>query len=272
MKKSTLTVLIVSLAMTLVSCGSKINKAVGILDLKYNCEEQKSERSDLTIAFVGSQFVDKSRQSEGTTPMYAAMRGYGNGVGNINIDARFASEYQPQLIIAFNNGFQELISNKGFNLTGPFESFDDMTYGEKKNGYLALIPKLNITINKKASKRHTQPLTDIYTEEGVIQVTGELRVDLIEPVTKEKILSRRINLSDLNIVKNYKYEKKLNSSVWAMFLSASVTIEDSMDKAITDAINDFYATAMAKITKSISSEELLSYRPQVEKLKELKRF
>ena len=84
------------------------------------------------------------------------------------------------------------MNKKGFKLSGPYGTFDDMTYGDKKNAFLAFTPVINIRIDNKITKQDMNGLTGVYTTEGVISVSGEMLVNFVEPMTKERIISRRI--------------------------------------------------------------------------------
>ncbi len=272
MKRVYPVLLLLVATMLVVSCAPKVRKAVGNIDLSYSCQENKAEKSNLVIALVSSNLITKKitqTQPQSIIPGFPMGRNQFAPL-DVNFNNRFRSNYSKQVSTAFNNSFQESITRKGFNLTGPFGTFDDMTYPEKKKAYMALISTLDINFNKKVTSKDSNPITKVVRETGVIQIEGEMRTDFIEPMTKERLLSKRINLYDFNIKKEYIYEFVPPNS--GLIKVPTKEIVDTTDKALADAINEFYAKASEKICKYNSREEILSFQKQVKELKNIKRF
>jgi len=181
---------------------------------------------------------------------------------NYNFNTAFSKSYSERLNKALENSISEIITSKGFKLKGPFGVFDDMTYQDKKKIYLAFIPKIDFTVENKVinTKRHR-----LYTHvDGVIQIGGSVTISMIEPMTGQVFVKRRINLSDLNIQEPYIYEKQTSrggDGIVGMALdkgTAPDILKDTTDVALTNAINKFYAKTIDKIN--------------ILKLKGLKRF
>jgi neuraminyllactose-binding hemagglutinin len=178
-------------------------------------------------------------------------------------------------------GFEDLILKKGFTIGGKYKTFDDMTYPDRKSTFMALVPIIEINIIKRATKQEQKGLH--YSEEGEMQVSGELIIKMIEPLSKQMFITKRIDLSDLNIKKPYIYEvKKIKSGkssgaggIVGSLLSGALdsamapnSLSDSTDKALTEAINEFYQKAMAKIEKYVSQEEILALEKDVNSAKQ----
>lgn len=246
----------------------EVRKEVGTLNLNYSFPDGELNKTNFAIAIVSPDFIDKK---------------FSNNADASDFNVRFYKDYAERLKIAFTSAFQELISKKGFNIKGPFASFDDLTYNEKKEAYFSLVPTMNVTIENLNTQWRVD--SGVYTREGVIQISGELRLDFIEPMTREKILVQRINLSSFNIKKPFKSQTKfgqpqnltesiiysLKSSIDSAF-KPSEELEDTSDKALADACNEFFKKSMERIWEFVSTEELLRYRDQVRGLKALKRF
>jgi neuraminyllactose-binding hemagglutinin len=228
-------------------CAPTLTREVGQLNLHYTPAEQPGVRSEKVVAVV--------------SPEIAKFEGV------------HGQNYQERVKEAIGTGVQELLTKKGFNLVGPFSNFDDMAYGEKKKAYIALVPVLNLVIDQKITKQDTTHFTHIRTIEGVVSVGGELVINLIEPLTKERIMSKRINLSDLKISENFIRQAKVGSSGMLFDAIASTNdLTDNSDKALSEAVNKFYTGAMAKIDRMISVEEIESFNASVQELKGMKRF
>ncbi len=249
--------------LTLCACAPQnayIMKEPGTLNLAYDFPQTKSKPTNLSIAIVSPQMAGDPKMNN----MYVNMNAAQPWQNPYFFNSRFWA-YKDQVTTGFANGLQELISRKGFNIKGPYATFDDLTFTDKKEAYLALIPTMTVNIEKKGVQGGRN--FDVYSETGVIQVNGELRLDFIEPMTKEKVLVQRINLSSLNVQKPYKIQRTLGA-----LAALAVKSEDTSDQAIADACNEFYQKAMAKIWEFVSEEELLGYKKQIQDLKGLKRF
>ena len=226
-------------------CGVKIpvNKEVGQLNLKFQIKEQDN-KVNKKIAIIDPNF-SQDRFNNSTTSMFSK---------------------------SMTNAFEELILKKGFTLGGKYKTFDDMTYPDRKTTYMALMPIMNIKFEDKVTKRESFRL--YHRTVGQYQLTGEFIVKMIEPLSKQMFITKRINLSDLNIIKPYIKEVQIRESnadglVTGMFsvamdkASAPASLTDTSDKAYKDAINEFYEKAMPKIAKYISQEEMLSVEKDI---------
>jgi neuraminyllactose-binding hemagglutinin len=255
-------------------CGVKIpvNKEVGQLNLKYQVKNQKA-RVNKKIAIVAPQFSDIKIKAvrEIRNPLTGQLMRSTNR--NINFNQLFLMGYRERVAKSMNAGFEDLILKKGFNIGGKYSTFDDMTYPDRKTTYMALIPNLDINIDKKSTEKKRHRL--YYSEKGEIQITGELIVKMIEPLSKQMFITKRINLSDFNIRKPYIYQVQTTESNAAGYglgsmvsatmdkASAPESLIDTTDKALTEALNEFYQKAMQKIEKYISQEEILALEKDV---------
>lgn len=266
----------------MMGCAPKVSREIGQLNLQYNAPEQQGTKSNTLIALVSPEVLKSQNngqaQSQGNAnnPLLAAMmqqQMLNSGGLSTNFNGVYEQSYAGQVRTAIGNGIQDMLSKKGFNLGGPYATFDDMAYGDKKKAYLALVPVLNLQIVNKVTKEDKTGFTHIHTTEGVVSIGGEVLINLIEPMTKERIMSKRINLSDFNISRSYIKQAKIGSS-GLMFdaIASGSELTDNSDKALIEVINEFYTLAMAKIDKMISTEEIASYSKSVDELKGMKRF
>lgn len=260
-------------------CTTKIevNKEVGQLNLKN--EKLKQEKSiDNVIAIVSPKIAQNSAVKEAQSqaninPFYNYNR---NRIVEFNVSSTFQKDYMTHLEQALENSISEIISAKGFKLKGPYSVFDDMTYQDKKAVYLAFVPKIDFNIDKKVLSSKREKLYS--REEGVIQIGGSVIVSMIEPMTGQVFVNRRINLSDFKIEESYIFENQHSTGDGSLIGKLSDTVSapkglyDNTDVALTNAINKFYAKAIERINAYIEREEILSFENDILKLKGLKRF
>lgn len=259
------------------ACAPKVHKEIGQLKLKYEFPEEQAVQSNLVISLISPSFQSKtddtSKQLLASNPFLQAMMAQGGMFNLPDFNMKLKEFYLQRVKTGFDNAFVDMITRKGFVWKGPFGSFDDMTYDDKKKSYLSLLPEMSIFIEKKGTSLADSKITKVVTERGSIVVSGEMLLSLVEPMTKERIMSKRINLSEFNICKEYIYQTKIGSNGLIFDAMTSGTeLQDNTDKVLAEAINEFYTKSMDKIYKMISEEEILSYQVSVQELKELKRF
>lgn len=263
-----------------------VDKQFGNLNLNYPVKYQEP-RSQQTIAIVSPEFAaidstaaSSSKPGSSENPMLALYRAQmAQMIGKDERDSfggAFSRNYKTRLKNAIKESLLEIISRKGFLMKGPYNSFDDITFTDKKSIYLASIPSIGISFDEKQTNVQCYRL--YCSEEGQFQITGEMTYKLVEPLTGQSIMNRRINLSDFNISKSYvrQYQIKQGSrdlvGTAVDRASAPDKLTDNTDKALVDAINEFFTLAMSKLDQFISREEILSYSSDVDQLKGLKRY
>jgi hypothetical protein len=272
---------ILSLLISGCSTHIPVKKEAGHLNLQSEKFVQQV-KTDKVIAIVSPVFAARNENAkvQNTREMspYEAMllARQGKVTGSTNFQQNFANNYAQRLSKAFESSISEMIAAKGFKLQGPFSSLDDITYRDKKKIYLAFVPKVDFQIEKKVLNSKKERL--FVHEEGVIQIGGSLIITMVEPMTHEIFVKRRINLSDFNIEEPYVKDRQyrvgggLNVSTALDKASAPDSLNDTTDVALTKAINAFYAKAIKKIDLYLDREEILSYEKDILKLKGLKRF
>jgi len=177
---------------------------------------------------------------------------------------------------ALSTAVTEIISAKGFKLKGPYASFDDITYNDKKMIYLAFVPKIDLDIAVKDVKQVTERL--YISQTGTVVINGKLSISSDEPMTGQSFIKKTINLSDLKIEEPFTYQVQYTTgdgSAIGKALDEAIApkeIIDNTNLAVGQALNKFYNEAVKKIETYINKEEILSYKPDIEKLKGLKRF
>lgn len=264
-------------------CSTKLQtqKDIGTLNLKSVKLKRLSATKNI-IAIVSpniaaNSVVAQTQNQASQSPLaMMMMQRMGNMNVSYNFNNAFSQSYAKRLNKALESSISEIISSKGFKLKGPYGVFDDMTYQDKKKVYLAFVPKVNFTIDNKVinTKRNR-----LYTHtDGVIQIGGSIIVSMIEPMTGQVFIKRRINLSDFNIQEPYVYERQTSRGGEGLIgtaldkSSAPDMLKDTTDVALTKAINRFYAKTIPKINSYLDKEEILSFKEDILKLKGLKRF
>lgn len=258
-----------ALAVIATGCATHIPvaKEVGTLNLNY----QPSESSPLvgkSVGIVSPQFV----AAEGGED-----KSFGFQQNSIFIPQQvYQTSYKSRLADSMMNAIQEIISRKGFTIKGPYATFDDISFGDKKTIYLAAVPSLKIYFDAKRENVSCKGM--VCVDKGSFTVTGEFIYKMVEPMTGQAVMTKRINLSDFAITKTYVREFQTRTQSEGLIGAAldkalnPDQLRDNTDKAMTEAVNEFFAKAMKKIDGFVSTEELMSFDEDIKQLKGLKRF
>ncbi|MFZ4726763.1 MAG: hypothetical protein ACOYMD_15120 [Paludibacter sp.] len=112
-----------------------------------------------------------------------------------------------------NNDLKSIIAAKGYQLAGEFDTFEYMTYEDKKNCELALQTEINMDL-RNISGKWEQNVPSAYlqfagsaTYYGKLDIVGKVNFFISESYTKQRLLikSYSINMTDLNFKSTGQY-------------------------------------------------------------------
>ncbi|WP_156508911.1 hypothetical protein, partial [Oleiphilus sp. HI0132] len=138
----------------------------------------KGEQTDKVIGIVASEVsqaqssVSSSPQSTNPFIQMAMAQAQAKGNHGFNANSAYNQSYRSQLMTALNNTFVSNLSDKGFNMKGPYQTFDDITFSDKKNMYLSVVPRLTFNINQKSTGVACK--STHCTDSGNIYINGEM--------------------------------------------------------------------------------------------------
>lgn len=287
MKLKILTAIAAALLITGCATSQPITYERGDLDLTFDAGSKAKTKSQ-TIAIVSPRFnqPEKPAQQGYNNPLLAAYQAQ-----NVQVDFNLYfhdREYANRLATAMGDGFQQLVTTKGFKFIGPYRNFDEITYTDKRDAYLAIIPDVDLRFNKNPNDNGCSG--GACYETGTISVGGDFSFKLVEPLTQQTFLTKRVALSELKVSKPYRYVYKntsqQNAGLAGMLIEGAVqqisnaanggvqqnSNTDTTDKALVEAINEFYQIAMERMDMYLSDEEILSFSRDVANLKQQKRY
>ncbi|MBI1424728.1 MAG: hypothetical protein GC149_14885 [Gammaproteobacteria bacterium] len=186
----------------------------------------------------------------------------------------YHENYELQLQTAMQSALAEMISKRGFTVTGPFKSSEEIPYTDKKHLYLIILPRLNLDIEQRPTTKSC--IHSICTDKGVITLGGSLLLRFIEPLSEQTLLTKRIDLTEPGISKNYihQYPQVTRKAVMQGLMYSDNELNsliDDADKQLVDALNEFYRAAMTKTDALISAKELLSHQDDLDQIRGFKR-
>jgi hypothetical protein len=162
-----------------------------------------------------------------------------------------------------NLDFQEVLNARGFNVRGPYGSYDEMTFPDKKGSDLVLQPQLDVRLeilNPRTEKNIKILSNDTYVMKGDVAVSGRVTLSLTESLSNERMWFKSIELPQT--VVNWKGEKE--------YLQPPPGI-DLSDQGITNALGktmeDFYKKVMQTAWDYLHPEEMAIVKKQAEEIK-----
>jgi len=262
-----------------------VQKESAALNLNYH-SSTRGEATGKVIAIISPEFIKDNdlasvrlanQPGVVPNPLLMAMIAAQQSVQRPYANTAF-QEYQPRLRMAMQGSIEEMLSNRGFKAKGPYTTLDDISYIDKKGLYLVSLPKITLFFDERITRQECKSRGLLCTVEGNFTVTGELMYRLIEPLTGQALLTKRIDLSGLNISKAYRKEyqaRNTSSGLDGALIDKAVApdiLRDNSDRVLVEATNEFYQMAMAKIDNLLSREEMLSFEKDIEQLKSSKHF
>lgn len=105
--------------------------------------------------------------------------------------------------------FQELISARGFTVRGPFRSYEEMAYPDKKGTDLVLQPTLDVKVDESKQTLGEEGLWDKkFYLEGDLIISGRVTFSLTESLSKERMWFKSVEIPMTTVpYKVYKYNR-----------------------------------------------------------------
>jgi hypothetical protein len=226
----------------LLFCFSATQKPVVLSSIKTPSYDYKSPESPnpqkIALALIKPSFVKSMKASE------------------LQIFTEFADR--------LGMDFEEMVTNRGYTLRGPFSTSDDMVYNDKVNCPLMLQPEILIDFDLSNIKPNaytkynavTKINTTTYGFEGFLIMKGSLNMIFSEPFTKEKIKTRSISLpqKNINILSegtNYNTDNLYNMVRWGK--------EPGIQNPIIIGMEDYYQQCLKTAYNHLDPDEVKEY-------------
>jgi len=172
-------------------------------------------------------------------------------------DSKFVSYnknlYLKTFLDSAQTDLQRALLAKGFTVTGPYESFDVMTFPNKKDSPLALVPEFVLQIDEKYKDFYRNDDGSYIKMNGNIVVNGFIKFTMVEPISEQKIWIKKINIPeqtesiDVNL---------MISDLKTGRLNALNSNKDNRDAALVNALNKVYPEVMQKLWSYLNAEEI----------------
>lgn len=152
-----------------------------------------------------------------------------------------------RMAVAMQSDIEKIIIARGYTTAGTFSSIDEMTYSQKERASFILRPIINL---------------DLIVQGGQGTMSGNVSLELMEPMSKEKLWIKRLNLEQ--IVGPISYELANVRTPPDMRLRLVQMISSNSVRLL---LNDFYTPAMGKIWDHFDPREINNLKSDSDKLK-----
>ena len=227
------------------------------LNLSYQPAQRPYKKHKIKIAVVKPAYTgSKIQQNIQQMFMLSAYGDSGEAPINISLYNKYINIYSLKLANAMIADLDKIVASKGMIPYKTFDIYDEVTYRDKKNVDLILAPEFDF--GPIIKNHHTWipmiwPLNHIYWDHGSIIMAGKIRLVFYEPMSKEKIVLKDVDISSLGLDTTIPYSSK----------------SDAEDKII-NFLNKMYPQLMGRVAKVIDPDEIAESMSDIEHLKQEK--
>jgi hypothetical protein len=245
MKKTVLLSMLLAQAL-FVGCGgtksiSKTNKSA--MNFDYNPPtEGVTKSNEIKFALVNPRFL-----------------------GNSEEVAQFRKDPFKTFIKNMGQDFSEMLAARGYQTIGPFSSYDEMVYQEKKSSDLVLIPEVSLNFTSVPSKATYNYMLkqNVYQLDGNVTMEGKITMHFCEPFTKTKVWSKSVPIEPVTFY--IKSEQKYSEPI--------VNFDDNgVWNALTEQLSPMYQKCLKTCWNHLEPTELLIKKKEAAEIKAQSNF
>ena len=155
---------------------------------------------------------------------------------------------------------QAIILARGFNYKGPFRDLDSMTYPDKKNADLILIPSIYINTQYSTTGKG-MPL--VGSPPGKLTINGFVELIILEPLSGQKMWIKKIDFT--SAPKDYRFSYYVTDHTRKV-------MEDTRPEALKSALEDVYPKIMATAWTYLNEQEIIHLNQESKEVRDKKRY
>ncbi|WP_139367075.1 hypothetical protein [Sediminibacterium ginsengisoli] len=170
---------------------------------------------------------------------------------------------------------EELLIDKGFRVKGPYDSFDDMVFDDRKDADIAIdveiVPQFTArdgSWHSYTNKFSLQAPVTYYYYEGTVSLIGKINLIGYEPLSKEKIWVKSVPIPAITNINITTANKKFTSTT----VGNEFYNDPNVYNALGSALNEQYKEIFKKIDVLLDAREFEILKPQIKELKAKKGY
>lgn len=169
----------------------------------------------------------------------------------------------------------KLLVAKGANVIGPYATYDDITYPDKKAADLALTPVVFLSTSEPLwgapALVGRGGVADYVERKFSMTLQGFVEFVLIESLSRQKLWVKKLDLEPQVVAGVQVFEAKpLVDPMSGLVTRVDVgkPLYAGVEEAIGDAMMRWYPTIAQKAWTYLDSEEMRTLKPQVQEIRE----
>jgi neuraminyllactose-binding hemagglutinin len=182
---------------------------------------------------------------------------------------------------------QKIVIGKGMTALGPYETYDEVVYGDKKAASLMLAPKLEIQLTVNYFSEATQTteidqagnMVDRMSRDFEMKVSGYLTLVMMEPLSREKMWLKKLELTPVTANGKEQWEAIAETTpqygLFGEVVGHTTTgwhkgqvTYDGKPEVLADAVKAFYQTVMGKCWTLIDPQEVVDLKATAQEIRD----
>ena len=182
---------------------------------------------------------------------------------------------------------QKIVISKGMTALGPYETYDEVVYGDKKNASLMLAPKLEmqITVNyfgpatQISGVNQARQYENRMSRDFEMKVGGYLTLVMMEPLSREKMWIKKLEIAPV-ILRGVEQWEAVPEHTPTYGFFGEVTgqkitgwnqgamVYDDKPEVLADIVSSFYQTVLGKCWTFIDPQEILDLKATAQEIRD----
>jgi hypothetical protein len=165
---------------------------------------------------------------------------------------------------------EQLLVDRGFRVKGPYASYDEMVFNDKKDADIAIEISLEPTFSAAdGSWKAYKPLTftanppTYYYYSGTVSLIGKIVMQGYEPLSHEKLWVKSVDIPSITNISISTANKDFERPV----ADANFFNDPNVYNALGTALQEQYGSILAKMEAQLDPQEFQSLKPQIKELK-----
>jgi len=166
---------------------------------------------------------------------------------------------------------EKILLSKGFTITEKFQSYNSMTFTQKRNTSALFYPEIVIDIEEKAQREHiTAPFYFPKDKlKGRLEINAKVNIIMLEPLSGEKLWVKSIPVTGINEVIEYDSYQYIGTELNGIAVPEDlIPIAARIDALLTTISND----VLEATAKYVEKHEFEFLNTDIVKLKGIKRY
>lgn len=165
--------------------------------------------------------------------------------------------------------FFEILTARGFTVRGPFHTYDDITFPDKKGSDLILIPDLQINPDATNVKWEQSLVSALlpgpprFTGSGTVTITGRVNLVIAESLSREKMWTKSVDLPPVRVP----IEETQSYSMPGANMQLLIENESTIYNGVAKALEAQYKAILDRAYAYLDPDEIQLVKKQAQEIR-----